>query len=185
MLGYSQPEATLADADVPLSNLLNACTFYVEYNDALAKYPQFIQNLLSGQKKSGYRLMELWQPSEELQVYATTLAQMKTAPAKAYDWFRVPLADPKVPVHVLAENVIMLVIWPRRVEKTGAQLTDDYNYDSRAYLQDPAATLSANQLPPVLEVTMVALAQSSAQRMEDEYGSKGLVPPPLEKVNCL
>jgi uncharacterized protein (TIGR02599 family) len=82
----------------------------------------------------------------------------------------------------LADNVIALVIWPRlAAEDEAAQtaagtytpLSTDYTYDSQA---NPTPTFSptygytqnitAEQLPPDLQVTMVVLDEASAARLQ-------------------
>ncbi len=111
---------------------------------------------------------------------------------KYLGWFADPIKrDPTVrPVRVLAENIMALVILPRLTPQDEAArasarppkleiLTPLYDYDSKrlsntsAGIKDP--TLKApdpdlnpkNQLPPVVTVAMVAIDETSAQRLGD------------------
>jgi uncharacterized protein (TIGR02599 family) len=72
----------------------------------------------------------------------------------------------------LADNVIALVIWPRLSpveDATGNKLTTNYTYDSQAgAIVSGGATqpLTANQLPPTIQVTMIVISAASAARLD-------------------
>ena len=106
---------------------------------------------------------------------------------KYLGWFTEPVKR-RTPVRVLAENVIALVILPRltpqdeaaRAKLTPAKtelLSPLYDYDSKrlsnsaAGIVNPALKASdpelnpKNQLPPVVTVAMVAIDETSAQRL--------------------
>ena len=108
-----------------------------------------------------YRLMELMEPSNSLSIYS--------AGASATDWFMKPFQRTPSLSHVLAENVIQLVLLPRLGKNDDPQnktpLSKSYRYDSYSATgsgNDPRWT---NQLPPVVQVTMVALDEASASRV--------------------
>ena len=138
-----------------LENVLNACGYYIEYT-ADSNEPGFV----SSRPVYRYRLMEFIQPSENLSVYTTTDTS----------WFTVPLAATSPPVHQLASNVIALIVLPRSTSADAAaagaadpitSVITNYEYDTRA---NTAATIH-NQLPPIVEVAMVAIDETSAARL--------------------
>ena len=54
------------------------------------------------------------------------------------------------------------------------QLAPNYLYDSRGYVAaptDPNALLSRNQLPPMVQVTMVVIDERSADRFQSSLGA--------------
>ncbi len=84
---------------------------------------------------------------------------------------------------VLAENVIALIILPKRsVNDTPAgatELAPNFSYDSRLYQTKPGdslAMLTRNQLPPLVQVTMVAIDEKSAARLESRAASASAPP---------
>jgi uncharacterized protein (TIGR02599 family) len=137
-----------------MGNLLNACGYFVSYGDDASR-PAFLSNQPSRYR---FRLMQFTQPTQELSVYSGT--------ANPTAWFTSPLTDSNPPIRQLAENVVALVILPKR--STGDQgasgksvLSPDYEYDSR----DTNNQDTYNQLPPLVEVVMVAIDEPSAQRL--------------------
>ncbi len=91
------------------------------------------------------------------------------------NWFIDPLQANPVPAHVLAENILALVFLPKLSpgDQTAGKYTDQslapgYAYDSTtvgAGASD-ANLNSLNQLPPVITVTMVAVDESSYNRLQ-------------------
>jgi uncharacterized protein (TIGR02599 family) len=83
---------------------------------------------------------------------------------------------------VLADNIVALVILPKVAQKdreTPGRIDDlspDYMYDSwRILAVDPKERWKAaryNQLPPIIQVTMVAIDEPSAARIADKYRDK-------------
>lgn len=143
--------------------LLNACGFYVAYGPD-PNVPSFLPSMFASRYR--YRLMEFVQPSESLSVYTGTGATTTS-------WFTTPIVtnyDSNSNL-VMAENIIALVIWPKlsvgdeaAAAQTGGttSLTSNYGYDTRATGDGGE---SYNQLPPVVEVTMVAMDEASALKL--------------------
>ena len=169
-----------------LNNTLNGIGFFLEFGDDEALRPSFLATGTSIPKRYRYRLLQMQQATENLQIYSSN---------NGTAWFQDPLGLGSTtvnaaarPANVLAENVIALVIIPRlspTEDPTGASLvTDDYNYDSRtakSYSATSATrtTMSGttlHQLPPLVEVIMVAIDETSAQRLAAESGT---IPPDL------
>lgn len=164
-IGYSAKTAQ-GTSNVQLENLLNSSGFFVQHGSDADDRPNFLKPFVPA--RTAYRLMELWQPTEEFSVYSH--------PAGALEWFTQPLASTPSAARPLAENIIAMVLWPRRaVEDVGDPLTTDYSYDSRRYVTAPGnalAELTRNQLPPIVAVTMVAVDQASARRLEEPLSGK-------------
>lgn len=150
-----------------LDNLFNARGYYVEYGDDKLLKPSFIQS----PPKYRFRLMEYLPPSEENQIYVDGDQERKSGqPAVYSDWFK---HDPDKYSHPLAENVIALVASPREAledpsdkMKTYSKIAPNYSYNSND--QNANFALFVQQAPPLVKVTMVAIDETSAVRLEDE-----------------
>ena len=166
-----------------LSNLLNTWGYYVEFRDEAIARPAFI----SQPARYRYRLMELMQPSNALSIYGKDSSGQPYNSGKK--WFTdalpstavAPVAGSTTPllVHVLADNVIALVVMPklskREEASTGKKLLKtDYTYDSTSTNTDPDIN-PKSQLPPIVQVTLVAIDQTSADRM-----ATGSTPPAID-----
>lgn len=138
------------------SGLLNAIGYYVEYGNDSAFRPTFSNDRLPDRYR--YRLMQGLQTTEEFALFSDPAGNWITA----VDDIALPIAN----------NVIALVVWPRlsiREDSVGSTITDKYTYDSRA-----GAPIQRAQLPPVVQVTMVVISESSAARL-----NSGAMPPAL------
>lgn len=162
-----------------LTNLLNTSGFFLEISDTDPTLPGFLTGVIG--KKLRSRLMELREPSEKFSVYQVTQPEEKNALPPpilpltgSRTWFTTTLASANPPVRRLADNVVALIILPKltpqdelaRVTKTptAAPLAENYVYDSYATNADPDIN-PKNQLPPVVQVTMVAIDEVSAARL--------------------
>jgi uncharacterized protein (TIGR02599 family) len=159
-----------------LQGLLNACGYYVQYCNNTQFHPTMFTPA-----KWRYRLLQAIEPTDSLSVVANdaiadntgwtaNILNTGTAGTPAPD--AVPIAD----------NVIALVIWPRLPvgqDAVGANLAPAYIYDSQSntapqlsgstYSQVPAA----DQIAPILQVTMIVIDEASAARID----TKSLTPP--------
>lgn len=149
-----------------MDSLLNGCGFYIAY-DKDNTLPGFVSALPhKPADRYRFRLMQYFQPSQDLQVYNPP----SSGPAGQKAWFQNPLIGNTPPISILSENVIAMAVLPK-LSRTDASeaaqqgrpdvLSDTYEYDSRA---TTAAGLTDHQLPPVLEVVMVAIDENSARR---------------------
>ncbi len=142
---FEAPRAYSANAGYnQTTGLLNAIGYYVEYGNDTPFRPAHVATV-----RWRYRLMEALQPTESLAVFSTPGSTWTDA-VKALEW---PLAD----------NVIALILWPRlssRDDATGTKISTDYTYDSRG-----SVSLQLSQLPPAVQVTLVAISESSALRL--------------------
>ena len=167
-LGYVDNAASFGGLD----NLINTWGYFVEFN--YDTRPAFIESMAGKPpNRWRYRLMELMQPSNGLSIYQYSSGN------PAYvgrEWFTgnlppvtVPPAVPTTPTRVLAENVVALVLLPKLSKKDeealpGKVLSKDYFYDSTVTNADPDIN-PKSQLPPIVQVTMVAIDETSAQRI--------------------
>ena len=144
-LGYT-PNAAYGG----IESLLNTCGYFVSFT-ANSNIPSHVA---SGKNPYRYRLMQLLVPAENNKIYSST------------DWFssqsNTTLAKP------IADNVIALIVRP---QDPGAKPKDlpnsQYAYDSTLNATGNPQPLTANQLPPVVQITMVAIDEASAKRMEN------------------
>ena len=162
-------------------NLLCTWGYYLEVGDDLALRPDFITTQVVPARFRS-RLMELWDPAERNPIYSFTSGPMGRAYA-GREWFRGVFASNHPPVRVLAENIVALIITPRLAPADEAAVKSsgenaDYSPLAPNFLYDsaPVATPSdprysdgrlnpIHQLPPLLEVTMVAVDELSAKRL--------------------
>jgi len=184
-LGYSV-------AYTKLGNALNACGYFLQFDDAPASVPDYVKNSPGYKPRYRWRLKEMMQSTEELAVYAGPT----TAPGPN-DWFVKNAANNS---RVLAENVIALVLLPKLSTRDddpsrtgkGVGIAPNYNYNSRISLgatSDPSwaaasppfppdkfnaypskggitAASRHHQLPPLLRVVMIVLDEPSAMRLQ-------------------
>jgi len=144
-----------------MENLLNTCGYYVVLASDTTTRPSF----LTLPAHTRFRLMELSEPAESLSIYTYTSG---SAGYTGNAWFSTPLGV-SGNSHVIADNVIALVLLPKLSGNSGASLTSNYTYSS-APVNYPyvtgTQTANENQLPPLVQVTMVAIDEVSAARLE-------------------
>jgi uncharacterized protein (TIGR02599 family) len=141
-----------------LDHLENALGYFVEFGGD-TDAPLFF----TGATRQRWRLKQVVQPSESLQVFNSTTS----AP-----WIS-QLAGSSAAPAILAENVIALVVLPERAATdTGTPIAPAYAYDSR----DTTNPLTLAQLPPRLRVALVAIDEASAQKLASVNGATA---PPL------
>lgn len=150
-----------------LGLLLNAAGYFVEYG---AEPPLPSPFPPSSMPRHRYRLMQAVQPAESLAVYNTN---------NSMAWIS-GLTGSGSQVEPVAENIVHLILWPRYApmeDPEGTRLTGGFGgqfaYDSRSGEGDNPQPVHAHQLPPVLQVTMVAIDEPSAARLCTEA-----TPPP-------
>ncbi|HYR58852.1 MAG TPA: Verru_Chthon cassette protein C [Chthoniobacteraceae bacterium] len=168
-------------------NLLTTRGYWVQLDDDRDSRPPFLdEDMLPVRYR--YRLMELWQPAETNTIYKWTSGD---ANYTGREWFRDALAVAPSPAHVLAENVIALIVTPRLAQaderdvKGGnisnaddSPLAPNYVYDTSPVLggapdsrYHDARLNPIHQLPPLLQVTMVAIDELSAERLDFYAGT--------------
>jgi uncharacterized protein (TIGR02599 family) len=140
-----------------LEGSLNTCGFFVSFG-ADPSIPSFA----SAKQSYRYRLMNLIVPTENNSIYANI-----NSLDNSFGWFNDHVAQSTFPV---AENVIALVIRPEAPDNP--MQFGGLEYNSLTKWKEYPQPNSANQLPPILNVSMVAIDERSALRIE-----KGDTPP--------
>lgn len=148
-------------------NMLNALGYFVEFGgrSQYDQIPKFLQSE-AGSERRAFRLIEWLQPAERLEIYDK--ARLAGQP---WAWFQNSVSTGAY-CRVMAENVIALIILPKK-DARNTSLSTKYFYDSTTtdYLEDRTYLL-----PPLLQVTLVAIDEDSAQRLRKIHGD---TQPPL------
>jgi uncharacterized protein (TIGR02599 family) len=157
-----------------LENLLNSLGFFIEFGDDMAQRPDFFANLPNQPSPAyRYRLMQAIQPSENLSIYNDTAENpgLKSSGPNGLRWLTDTLGSVR---RVVAENIIALVVLPKLGAADQQQggysdgaLAPDYLYDSTIRRSDPMLNPSS-QLPPVIELTFVAVDEKSFARFQGD-----------------
>lgn len=155
-----------------LNNLFNGRGYFVAFGGDRRFRPSFIQ----ADERYRYRLMEFRPPAESNQVFEDGAEEREVGdPQQFTEWFRqgLSIGEGQFEDHLnpLAENIIMLVVSPRDslIAQTGntrdnmSDIAPAYVYDSN----DVENETIAQQVPPLVRITMVAVDEASAVRFED------------------
>lgn len=153
---------TRNSGNLGLQGTLNACGFFVSFTDASRDLPLFMASRDS-QTRFRFRLYQMVQPTEWLAVYG----------ASDNAWFEAPLrqAASAEGVFPLVDNVLLLVIVPKHSEIGKPHLAADLRYDSRATWNSGSQPEQMHRLPPLMEVVLVAMDETSAERLFDQASS--------------
>ena len=159
-----------------LANALNTLGYFVELGDDTGQRPPFITPAMIPARWR-FRLMEFSQPTENFSLYQSTSGTSGTGPKSASyagtEWFKNDVNATAVRKRVVAENVIALIITPRLAKAeelplqsnaTHSPLAPLYGYDST----DTRATAQLNprnQLPPIVQLTMIVIDDKSAEKL--------------------
>jgi len=158
-----------------LNTLLNTWGYFIEFSNDSASRPDFINSMAkSPASRYRFRLMELMEPGEAFALYSAEVAAGGNGNYTSTDWFTTPLGSTNRPVRVLAENIVALVLLPKLSpgdDATGTLLCPHYSYNSVKTNDSNSTTVNAainwkNQLPPEIQVTMVAVDEASYNRYQ-------------------
>jgi uncharacterized protein (TIGR02599 family) len=163
---FQAPQGRLSSASASGSpKLLNTLGFFLDFEEDAAFLPSFLPS------KKRIRLLEFCEPSDTLSVYRYTSGAASAADRVSRNWFTEPLAVANPPIQIVAENIVALVLLPLLPNTdrilggyTETSLAPTYLYDSTAKVADPNLN-PRNQLPPLIQVTMVAIDEASASRI--------------------
>ena len=169
---------TLNSDQKQLDNTLNGTGYFVEFGSDKDLIPDFVGTQIKPRYR--YRLVQFIQPAEGNLIYQEKWAShLEGGPAT---WFKTPLSGSERPTRILAENVIVALFQPKRSDKEYAlspglpPLAKNYAYDSQPKM--PSTSVARHQLPPLVDVTLVAIDEASATRLQAEYGQS----PPLDGI---
>ena len=138
------------------SGQLNAIGYFIQYTNDLAGRPAQL-GVDIPKPRTRYRLMQYLQPTQNLLVYS----------AGSSNW----ITNTSVEARPFAENIVCLVLWPKKTDEEGALtgtnlIAPGYTYDSRTNWSSGASQpVQMHQLPPTVRVLMVAVDESSASRL--------------------
>lgn len=158
-----------------LDNMLNSTGYFTEFGSDQDLIPDFIATKVKARHR--YRLVQFIQPAEENAIYTEKWAIRSTGAGAS--WFKGPLGATDRPVRILAENVVAVLIQPKRSDKEASAnaslspLAPNYSYDSQP--RPSGGSVNRYQLPPLVDVTLVAIDEPSAVRLALKNGQN----PPL------
>jgi uncharacterized protein (TIGR02599 family) len=144
-----------------LNAAMNTWGYYVEYGPDGSRPPFISSSIIP--TKNRFRLVEFIDPSDSLTIFS------KTSGKSAYngkDWFTAPLATAGNR-RVLADNIVAFVALPRlstSEDSTGTALSPAYTYDTTTSSATPQVN-PKNQLPPIVDIAVVAISETTANRI--------------------
>jgi uncharacterized protein (TIGR02599 family) len=165
-----------------LNNLFNARGYFVSFGSDRRFKPSFVKS----PDRYRFRLMEFRPPAESNQVFQDGKDEREKGEEQEFDqWYKQALSvgegDFESHLNPLAENILTIVISPRdSLLESGSsrnenfsEIAPSYSYDSNdpTRVKDPTDKFSsfAQQVPPLIRVTMVAIDETAA--VQNEKGS--------------
>jgi uncharacterized protein (TIGR02599 family) len=164
-----------------LSSPLCSTGYFIEYSDNSDFLPSFRGKKLQGTKR--FRLMRFLDTTENMAVYSSPYGALDS-------WISAPLqlTGNSRPVRPVAENIVALILTPKLAPGDTASGTgdrgfpSDYTYNSKILVNSgtdlgisvtstPVQPTQQHQLPPIVNVTMVAIDEISAKRLAAQAGS--------------
>jgi len=159
-----------------LNNLFNGRGYFVTFGGDENFRPSFVD----AEQRYRFRLMEFRPPAEANQVFEDGAEERSNGETQIFtEWFKQGLSvgEGSFEFHLnpLAENIVTLVVSPRDSLTTGSgggrnetysTIAPDYKYDSNEPLS--GAETFSQQVPPLVRVTMVAIDEASAVRLEND-----------------
>ena len=157
-----------------LNNLFNGRGYFVAFGGDKKFKPSFVKS----PERFRFRLMEFRPPAESNQIFADGKEERDSQERQEFtDWFKqagnVGEGDFESHLNPLAENIITMVVSPRDSldsagrsrRETYSEIAPEYEFDSND--ADPDFESYGQQVPPLLRITMVAIDETSAVRLED------------------
>ena len=155
-------------ATVTAGNFLNACGYFVSFGEDTT-VPKYVSDRPGYKASKRFRLFEFVETTEALAVYkpGAGLTDWFNASDKAGD---TTSSSPKS--RPIADNIVAFVVFPQKSDRKPftPESAESYSYDSRIPIKNPQQETS-NQLPPLLEVVMIAIDETSAQRLLGTTGT--------------
>lgn len=180
-LGFSQNYRNL-------NNLFNGRGYFVAFGSDENFRPSFVD----AEERYRFRLMEFRPPAEANQIFEDGAQEREEGVEQQFsEWFRQGISgvgEGSFEYHLnpLAENIVTLIVSPRDSlttasaggrSDTSSKIAPNYEYDSN----EMAGELESfsQQVPPLVRVTMVAIDETSAVRLEDGGSMPEIVNPGL------
>jgi uncharacterized protein (TIGR02599 family) len=160
---------------VNMPTALSACGYYITYGTDRSFRPAFL-NQRSHPERLRFRLLEYRPPIEANTIYKDITLVNNNPGQPDPNWYR----ETGTWSRPVAENIIYLVISPKRPVTDDAgdprDIASNYEYDSSANGVRLAQTPQDFQLPPLVEVTLIALDEDSARRFAESSGGTPSLP---------
>jgi uncharacterized protein (TIGR02599 family) len=193
-----------------LTSSLNSVGFFVQYWNDNALWPQFIQTATASTPNYRYRLMEWLQPTDSNHIYDSTVgtATYNINWINTYFAPYPPGTSSQTAALALADNIPLVVILPKltpedemslnsgnALASPGTGLCPKYFYDSRAWMSsypggvsgqlggNNLSDLERNQLPPLVDVVMIAVDEKNVIQLQKKYGYSATPPMELQVAN--
>ena len=160
-------------------DLLNSRGYFVQYGDDSGFKPTFLNE--QTRPRWRFRLMEFRPPTENLLVYLHDLKAegargVNASKGELRKWFTQQIGGEFAGgtiVRPIADNIIAAYFLPKfpETDTRNFVLAPEYVYDSRAWqygAKSSEAVFSKNQLPPLIEITMVAVDEKSMIRYHQQ-----------------
>lgn len=157
-----------------LNNLFNGRGYFVAFGSDKRFKPSFVES----EERLRYRLMEFRPPAESNQVFQDGQDERsKNRPQEFTEWFKQALSvgqgNFESHLNPLAENILTVVVSPRDSLEVGvanrnetySKIAPAYRFDSNDASEDFEEF--AQQVPPLVRVTMVAIDETAAERFEN------------------
>lgn len=150
--GYTQDPADYGG----MTQLLNDCGFYVLYSGDGSWRPPTASGMPETYR---HRLMQFTKPTEDMEWdHDTEQGHEMGQPGDAN------FAEANTPI---GENVIAIAFLPKHFTANGSEaFGGGFSYDSRQGADNDPQPATANQLPPLIEVVLVAIDAQSAKRLD-------------------
>lgn len=162
-----------------LNSLFNGRGYFVAFGGDRNFKPSFV----SSDERYRFRLMEFRPPAEENLIFADGQSDRESGNPQVFDeWFRQKggAGGGSFEDHLnpLAENIIALIVSPRdSLDTAGGSRRDTFSKIAPRYEFDSNATKEAigadafdkyaQQIPPLVRVTMIAIDEAAAVRYEN------------------
>jgi len=174
---FQAPGGLSANGTVRLPGALSTWGYFIEYGSDKDYRPSFLNGKVP--ERYRFRLVEMMEPSDDLSIYqytsGTNTLGAKNLNYTGNEWYKLPFGVSSTK-RVLAENVVALVVLPKLPpgdDATGARLAPKYSYDTTETKGD-ADINPKNQLPPLIEVTIVAVDERGVARLHWESSTPNL-----------
>jgi uncharacterized protein (TIGR02599 family) len=148
-----------------LPGLLNVYGYFIQFESDAAYRPSFLPSVTSNRYR--YRLKQWQLPAEAFTLYSksATATGKSFLGAATLDWINFTGTAPRT----IADNVIALVLSPKTASSattTGSAMTINYFYNSRNDGTTDVDLAQKHQLPPEVELVLVAIDETSAMRLQ-------------------
>jgi uncharacterized protein (TIGR02599 family) len=187
-----------------MNNLLNTWGYFIQVDDEEPR-PDFVTTTIAP-KRWRSRLMEFMQPSEKMMLNDTDYSAMDTnwfsialtganPPVRTLaeniialvilpklsqldQQYRLPVTDNPIGHDIKPYYLSPNYVYNSSIGNTGLTTTSTpvNPGNSSSGTSDPAGVNPHNQLPPVVQVVMVAIDERSAARLVDKYGKDSSKP---------